>query len=112
MPHPAIKKLSVSEVFDEDSGKPRADVVMKHFVSEGRLEEKAALLILTEVTALLRSEDTMIDVEAPVTGLASPAHFNPYLQGRGLRFICCSLGAIFVSFIGSKSFPVIGCWER
>ena len=98
MPHPAIKKLSVSEVFDEDSGKPRADVVMKHFVSEGRLEEKAALLILTEVTALLRSEDTMIDVEAPVTGLASPAHFNPYLQGRGLRFICCSFRGYFCVF--------------
>ena len=72
MPHPAIKKLSVSEVIDGETGKPRADIVMKHFVNEGRLEEEAALLILTEATALLRAENTMIDVEAPVTGLASP----------------------------------------
>ena len=43
---------------------------MKHFVREGRLEEEAALVILTEATALLRAEDTMIDVEAPITGLA------------------------------------------
>ena len=71
VPHPAIKKLSVSEVFDVETGKPRADTVMKHFVKEGRLEEEAALLILTEATALLRAENTMIDVEAPVTGLAS-----------------------------------------
>ena len=71
VPHPAIKKLSVSEVFDVETGKPRADTVMKHFVKEGRLEEEAALLILTEATALLRAENTMIDVKAPVTGLAS-----------------------------------------
>ena len=69
VPHPATKKLSVSEVIDGDTGKPLADVVMKHFVREGRLEEEAALVILTEATALLRAEDTMIDVEAPITGL-------------------------------------------
>ena len=69
MPHPATKKLSVSEVFDGDTGKPQPEIVMKHFVREGRLEEKAALVILTEATALLRAENTMIDVEAPVTGL-------------------------------------------
>ena len=69
VPHPATKKLSVSEVIDGDTGKPLPDVVMKHFVREGRLEEEAALVILTEATALLRAEDTMIDVEAPITGL-------------------------------------------
>ena len=71
MPHPATTKLSVSEVFEGDTGKPQPDIIMKHFVREGRLEEEAALVILTQATALLRAENTMIDVEAPVTGLAA-----------------------------------------
>ena len=73
MPHPATTKLSVSEVFEGDTGKPQPDIIMKHFVREGRLEEEAALVILTQATDLLRAENTMIDVEAPVTGLAAVA---------------------------------------
>ena len=89
MPHPATKKLSVSEVFDGDTGKPLADVVMKHFVREGRLEEEAALVILTEATALLRAEDTMIDVEAPITGLPPTVLVLP--SNRGFWLTCDSI---------------------
>ena len=83
VPHPATKKLSVSEVIDGDTGKPLADVVMKHFVREGRLEEEAALVILTEATALLRAEDTMIDVEAPITGLPPKVLRFMFFLARG-----------------------------
>ena len=89
MPHPATKKLSVSEVFDGDTGKPLADVVMKHFVREGRLEEEAALVILTEATALLRAEDTMIDVEAPITGL--PPTVLVFPSNKGFWLTCDSI---------------------
>ena len=41
---------------------------MSHFVREGRLEEEAALALLNEAAGLLRAEQTMIEVEAPVTG--------------------------------------------
>ena len=68
MPHPAVNKLSLSQVFDGVTGKPKPEAVMRHFVQEGRLEEDAALAILNKATALLRAEMTMLEMEAPVTG--------------------------------------------
>ena len=68
MPPPAVTKLSLSEVFDGETRRPRPGTVMAHFVREGRLEEEAALAIINQAAALLRLENTMIEVEAPVTG--------------------------------------------
>lgn len=68
MPFPPSHKLTLGEVFEAKSGKPRIEALKQHFVLEGRIEEAAALRIINEGAALLRQEKTMIDIEAPVTG--------------------------------------------
>lgn len=67
VPFPPSNKLSISDVYDPKTNKPRADVLKQHFILEGRIEESAALRIITDGASILRQEKTMIDIEAPVT---------------------------------------------
>lgn len=49
------------------NGQPNLELLKKYFIAEGRLDETAALRIIQEGAALLKAENTMIDIEAPVT---------------------------------------------
>ncbi|XP_055910859.1 serine/threonine-protein phosphatase 2B catalytic subunit 3-like [Eupeodes corollae] len=67
VPFPPSHKLTMSEVFDARTGKIQHEVLKQHFILEGRIEDGPAMRIIQEGATLLRSEKTMIDIEAPVT---------------------------------------------
>lgn len=77
VPYPPGARLSVSELYVDE--RPSVEVLKAHLLKEGRLEEDAALRIINEGAAILRQEKCMLDVDAPVTGTATPVTFNTAL---------------------------------
>ena len=67
---PPTNRLTIADLFDTQtgSGKPKLDRLREHLLAEGRLQEDAALMIIERGEALLRAENNLIDVDAPVTG--------------------------------------------
>ncbi|UMM30296.1 hypothetical protein L5515_012236 [Caenorhabditis briggsae] len=64
---PVSERLTVDQVYDRRTGKPRHEVLRDHFIKEGRIEEEAAIRVIQECTSLFRNEKTMLEIEAPVT---------------------------------------------
>lgn len=64
---PPKHKLTVAEVFVGRNGQPNLELLKKYFIAEGRVDETTALRIIQDGAALLKAENTMIDIEAPVT---------------------------------------------
>ena len=62
VPMPTSTTLNISDVFDPKTNKPRPEILKKHFVLEGRIDEVSALKIINEGAALLGSEKTMVEV--------------------------------------------------
>jgi serine/threonine-protein phosphatase 2B catalytic subunit len=52
----------------KDSSKPDLDFIKNHFLREGRLSNEQALAILKKGTAILKTEETLLDLESPLTG--------------------------------------------
>ena len=88
VPFPPANKMTIADVFDSRTNKPKPDVLKQHFILEGRLDENAALKIINEGAALLRSEKTMIDIEAPVTGKKHCLFFSAFrMESQGVAKI-------------------------
>lgn len=69
IPCPPTQRLTMEEVYKDS--KPNHEVLKQHFLKEGRIEEDVALRIIKEGMELLRKEKTMLDIDAPVTGMLS-----------------------------------------
>jgi hypothetical protein len=50
------------------SGRPDEAKLRAHFAKEGRLDEECAARIVREATTILKNEETLLRIEAPLTG--------------------------------------------
>ena len=71
VPGPLEHSLTMDEVYDgrQGPGKPNHERLRAQLVGEGKVDEEVALRIVREGIALLRAEDNIVEVEAPITGI-------------------------------------------
>ena len=69
VPAPATRLPKDEEFYlDAAHTKVNLDFLKQHLTAEGRLTEDQALFLVTRATDILKSEATLIDVDAPLTG--------------------------------------------
>jgi serine/threonine-protein phosphatase 2B catalytic subunit len=70
---PTAKIPTDDEFFSKKRpGLPDLDFLKQHFIREGVLAESQALHIITKGAEILRKETTVLDIEAPLTGIILP----------------------------------------
>jgi serine/threonine-protein phosphatase 2B catalytic subunit len=47
---PIKERLSIDDVYDRRTGKPKSEILKDHFIKEGRIEEESALRIINGST--------------------------------------------------------------
>ena len=67
VPQPPTHRLNIAELFDEQTGKVRHELLRQHLISEGRLEESAVIYIIKQGAEILRKEPNLLKIEEPVT---------------------------------------------
>ncbi len=65
---PPTQLLTIDDIFVNEHEPPKLETLRTHLFGEGRLTEKAALKIIEETAAILKSENNLIELEAPITG--------------------------------------------
>ncbi|EUB58064.1 Serine/threonine-protein phosphatase 2B catalytic subunit gamma isoform [Echinococcus granulosus] len=66
-PPPPTQLLTIDDIFPRLDEPPQLEILRSHLFGEGRLTEKAALKIIEETAAIFKSENNLIELEAPIT---------------------------------------------
>lgn len=56
------------------SGLPNLKVLKEHLLREGRLTDEAAHELISRASALLETEDNLLELKYPLTGRSTPLH--------------------------------------
>lgn len=76
VPAPAVHPPTEEQFWStERAGLPDIHFLKDHFYREGRLTENQALFILEKGKDLLKAENNLLEIPAPITGNTSPTGF-------------------------------------
>ncbi|XP_055354934.1 serine/threonine-protein phosphatase 2B catalytic subunit gamma isoform-like isoform X2 [Paramacrobiotus metropolitanus] len=70
LPMPPAYRLTVQDVYDPATSRPRLPLLLEHMSREGRLEEEAAVKVIQEGAAILKKEPNIIEITAPMATIA------------------------------------------